>query len=107
MLAARPNFAPEHWGGQSPPLDRHFRTSLAYRISLVAEGRFDAMMTLRDAWEWDIAAGCLLAEEAGAQVTDRLGAPLVFNAPAAKTRGTLVANRALHDGLRAALTVSG
>lgn len=104
MLAARPNFAPQHWGGVAPPLERHFRTSLAYRISLVAEGRFDAMLTLRDAWEWDIAAGCLIAAEAGAVSTDRHGLPLVFNSPGAKTPGTLVANPRLHAELAKALT---
>ncbi|MEM9395128.1 MAG: 3'(2'),5'-bisphosphate nucleotidase CysQ [Pseudomonadota bacterium] len=104
MLASRPNFAPEHWGGVMPPLERHFRTSLAYRISLVAEGRFDAMLTLRDAWEWDIAAGCLIAEEAGALATDRHAVPLVFNSPGAKTPGTLVANPRLHGELAKALT---
>ncbi|WP_425093081.1 3'(2'),5'-bisphosphate nucleotidase CysQ [Tropicimonas sp. S265A] len=106
MLAAKPNFAPEHWGGTPPDLARHFRTSLAYRVSLVAEGRFDAMMTIRDAWEWDIAAGCLIAAEAGARVTDRLGAPLVFNSPGAKTPGALVANPVLHENLRAAMTLA-
>jgi myo-inositol-1(or 4)-monophosphatase len=104
MLAARTNFAPEHWGGQAPALERHFRTSLAYRIALVAEGRFDAMLTLRNAWEWDIAAGCLIAAEAGATVTDRRGAPLVFNSPRAQTAGTLVAGAPLHARLHAALT---
>ncbi|MDJ0858581.1 MAG: 3'(2'),5'-bisphosphate nucleotidase CysQ [Dinoroseobacter sp.] len=105
MLAARPNFAPEHWGGTAPQLERHFRTSLAYRISLVAEGRFDSMLTIRDAWEWDIAAGCLIAAEAGAQVSDRLGRALAFNNPGAKTAGTLVANPTLHKQLTRALSL--
>ncbi len=50
---------------------------------LVAEGRFDAMLTLRDAWEWDIAAGALIASEAGATTTDRTGAPPHLQLPRA------------------------
>ena len=37
------------------------------------------MVTLRAAYEWDIAAGSLIATEAGAAVTDGDGAALVFN----------------------------
>jgi len=54
------------------------------------------MLTLRDAWEWDIAGGALIAAEAGAQITDRLGTPLLFNSERAKTSGVLTTNAALH-----------
>ena len=47
------------------------------------------MLTLRDAWEWDIAAGSLIAEKAGAVVTDMTGEELRFNSPDAKTKGVL------------------
>lgn len=99
VLAARPNFEPKHWIGGVPPIERHFRSSLAYRLSLVGEGRFDAMLTLRDSWEWDIAAGAFIAQEAGATVTDRRGEELQFNSALAKTRGVLVARDALHRDL--------
>ena len=62
------------WAHQPPALVRHWRPSLAYRFCLVAEGRFDAVLTIKDAWEWDIAAGILIATEAGAAVSDRDGA---------------------------------
>ena len=103
VLAARPNFEPKHWHGGTPPMERHFRSSLAYRLSLVGEGRFDAMMTLRDSWEWDIAAGAIIAQEAGATVTDRRGEPLQFNSAVAKTKGVIVAGGALHRDLSARL----
>ena len=103
VLAARPNFEPKHWYGGTPPIKRHFRSSLAYRLSLVGEGRFDAMLTLRDSWEWDIAAGAFIAQEAGATVTDRRSEPLRFNSAVAKTRGVLVAGEALHRDLSALL----
>ncbi len=99
LLAPRPTMGPVNWTGPVPPVARHFRPSLAYRLCLVAQNRFDAMLTLRDAWEWDIAAGSLIATEARATTTDRHGAPLRFNTPAAKTPGVLTAAPALHRAL--------
>ena len=77
-------------------MTRHHRPSLAYRLSLVAEGRFDAMFTFRPSWEWDIAAGALILSEAGARVTDRRGAALKFNNKIPQTDGVLGANPVLH-----------
>jgi myo-inositol-1(or 4)-monophosphatase len=81
ILTTKANLAPEKWPGGVPEIIRSFRASLAYRMCLAAEGRFDGMLTLRDAWEWDIAAGALIAERAGAVVTDMAGAALRFNTP--------------------------
>ncbi|MXQ09431.1 3'(2'),5'-bisphosphate nucleotidase CysQ [Alphaproteobacteria bacterium GH1-50] len=97
ILAPRVTFAPEFWAETPPEVTRHFRPSLAYRMALVAEGRFDAMMTLRNAWEWDIAAGAVIVEEAGAAVRDRLGRPLTFNAPSRQTAGVLAGGAGLVD----------
>ena len=103
VLATQSNFAPELWPGGVPDVKRSFRTSLAYRLCLVAEGRFDGMLTLRDAWEWDIAAGALIAERAGARVTDRHGATIRFNAPHPQAAGVFAAGPGLHAGLMARL----
>lgn len=98
VLTTKPSLLPEHWRGQAPPpFERHFRSSLAWRLCLVAEGAFDAMLTLRPAWEWDIAAGALIASEAGATVTDRMGAALRFNRPWPQSEGVIVAGSGLHD----------
>ncbi|MEM7472863.1 MAG: 3'(2'),5'-bisphosphate nucleotidase CysQ [Pseudomonadota bacterium] len=96
VLAAKPNMQPEFWKNGTPPLKRHFRPSLAYRLSLVAQGRFDAMLTLRDCWEWDIAAGELIVRQAGGQATDMTGAPLRFNNQRPKTVGCVAAGKPLH-----------
>jgi myo-inositol-1(or 4)-monophosphatase len=102
VLAPRVALAPETWGNRgAPPVERHFRPSLAYRLCLVAEGRFDAMMTFRDCWEWDIAAGALVAAEAGAKVTDRFGAALTFNSPRATTAGAIASAPGIHGALLA------
>jgi myo-inositol-1(or 4)-monophosphatase len=89
ILTTKANMVPEKWPGGVPEITRSFRASLAYRMCLAAEGRFDGMLTLRDAWEWDIAAGSLIAERAGAVVTDLTGAALRFNSPGAQARGVL------------------
>ena len=99
LLTTHHNLAPEHWPGGVPEVKRSFRASLAYRLCLVADGQFDGMLTLRDTWEWDIAAGALIAERAGARVTDRPGAALRFNAPHPQTPGVLAAAPGLHAGL--------
>lgn len=99
LLTTAPNLAPEHWPGGVPDLKRSFRASLAYRLCLVAEGRHDGMLMLRDAWEWDIAAGSLIADRAGAAVTDRLGRPLVFNAAHPQARGVIAAAPGLHRAM--------
>ncbi len=107
ILGAKPNFDPQHWGGQAPPVKRAFRSSLAYRLCLVAQGRFDGMITLRPSWEWDIAAGALIAAEAGATVTDPAGAALQFNNPHPQVPGVLVGGAELHAGLAARLEPLG
>lgn len=99
ILAKKPTFETGNWPGGVPGMTRAHRPSLAYRLSLVAEGRYDAMLTLRPTWEWDIAAGALILSEAGAQVTDRRGAPLRFNNAHPQTDGVLAANATLHGDL--------
>ena len=96
FLAPRVSFDQKHWKGEVPHVERAFRPSLAYRLCLVAEGRFDGMMTFRPTWEWDIAAGTLIAIEAGATVTDKRGRPLVFNNPDPRLDGVIAAGQALH-----------
>jgi myo-inositol-1(or 4)-monophosphatase len=96
VLTTKANLAPEKWPGGVPEIERHFRASLAYRLCLAAEGRFDGMLTLRDAWEWDIAAGSLIAEKAGVVVTDRNGKALRFNTPTALADGVLALPPAPH-----------
>ncbi|MCB1391581.1 MAG: 3'(2'),5'-bisphosphate nucleotidase CysQ [Rhodobacteraceae bacterium] len=107
MLAARPAMDPVHWPGGLPPVRREFRPSLAWRLALVGEGRFDSMLTIRDAWDWDIAGAALIATEAGARVTDRHGRGLVFNRPEARSAGVVAAGAALHSVLMRGLGASG
>lgn len=80
ILATRPVLQSGIWrGGVIPPMRQVFRASIAFRLCLIAEGRFDALVVLRDTWEWDMAAGGLIAARAGAVVTDRRGEQPLFN----------------------------
>lgn len=91
VLAARPAMDVVNWA-QMPQVNRSHRPSLAYRLSLVAEGRFDAMLTLRKTWEWDVAAGDLIVQEAGGVTRDKKNAPLRFNNPDPRLHGMIATN---------------
>ncbi|MDO5756920.1 MAG: 3'(2'),5'-bisphosphate nucleotidase CysQ [Rhodobacterales bacterium] len=103
LLAARPMLEAQHWRGPVPAFKRAHRPSLAYRLSLVAEGRFDAMLTLRKTWEWDIAAGDLILREAGAVTSDRRGQVLRFNNTVPQVDGIVAAGPLLHREMIGAL----
>lgn len=107
ILAAKPNLRPDHWRDGVPPVFRRaYRPSLAYRMALVAQGRFDGMLTLRPSWEWDIAAGDLILREAGGACSDRLGQPLRFNNKSPRLNGVVGAGPALHTLLLGRLDLS-
>lgn len=103
ILTTKANLDPARWPGGIPDIHRSFRASLAYRLCLAAEGRHDGMLTLRDTWEWDIAAGSLIAARAGAVVTDQTGAALRFNSQGAQSAGVLALPPGLHADVLARL----
>jgi myo-inositol-1(or 4)-monophosphatase len=70
--------------------------SIALRMALVAADRADLLATQRWGSEWDIAAAALIAQEAGACVTDANGVPLRFNQPRAEQYGVLCSAPAIH-----------
>jgi myo-inositol-1(or 4)-monophosphatase len=70
--------------------------SIALRVAMVAADEADLCATLRWGNEWDIAAAALIAEEAGAIVTDALGVPLSFNTRGAEAFGILASAPAIH-----------
>jgi myo-inositol-1(or 4)-monophosphatase len=72
------------------------RNAIAYRMALVGAGDFDAAVSRGWKHDWDLAAGDLIAREAGAQVTTTGGQPLTFNTPSAKNLGMICAAPALH-----------
>ncbi|MEM6729832.1 MAG: 3'(2'),5'-bisphosphate nucleotidase CysQ [Pseudomonadota bacterium] len=94
VLASKSTFRDALWR-RAPPLPHlTFRSSLAYRMATIAQGRFDAMITLRRTWEWDVAAGALLVTEAGGQVATTKGPPR-FNSAGAWQPGILAGGPSL------------
>jgi len=96
MLAPVRAFAgwdgPEPW----PEMRVENRNSVALRIALVAAGAFDAAVAMTPKQDWDIAAGLVIAEEAGALITDHTGAPLALNRPSVRHPSLVAATPALH-----------
>ncbi|NOD86172.1 3'(2'),5'-bisphosphate nucleotidase CysQ [Ruegeria sp. HKCCD6119] len=108
ILAAKPNLDARHWrDAQAPEFERAYRPSLAYRMALVAQGRFDGMLTLRPSWEWDIAAGDLIIREAGGVCSDRTGRRLIFNNMHPRLNGVIAASASIHQQLSALLDPAG
>lgn len=90
-MLAHPSW-PEPW----PPMRVESRNSVAYRMALVAAGRFDAVLALSSKCDWDLAAADLIAREAGALCTDHLGARFAYNQPSARKRSLICAGPRLH-----------
>ena len=104
VLSVKSNMAEHLWPNGVPSFTRHHRPSLAYRLGLVAQARFDGMLTLRPSWEWDIAAGALIVAEAGGTITTKTGAPLVFNHAEPLLDGVVAGGPKMHAETMAALS---
>ncbi|MFQ5784755.1 MAG: 3'(2'),5'-bisphosphate nucleotidase CysQ [Alphaproteobacteria bacterium] len=74
-------------------------SSTAYKLALVAAGRFDATATLWPKHEWDAAAGDVIVREAGGRVSDAAGAALVYNRPQPRIASLVAAGPRLHARL--------
>jgi myo-inositol-1(or 4)-monophosphatase len=88
----------DHMGG----IDMDYRmvhkpNSIALRMAMVAADDADLIAGLRRGGEWDLAAAALIAQEAGARVSDALGEPIIFNKPDPYVTGMLCAVPALYD----------
>ena len=79
----------------------------------VACDRADLVATLRWGHEWDVAAAHLVAQEAGAVVTDALGRPILYNKRKPLDFGLICCAPGIHDTVverlseRAARILSG
>ena len=78
--------------------------SIALRIAMVAADEADLCASLRWGYEWDIAAAALIAEEAGATVTDALGAPIRYNSERGEAFGVLASAPGIHPAAVARLS---
>lgn len=85
-----------HWDEPWPPMRYEKRNAIAYRMALVAAGAFDAAIALTPKWDWDVCAGALIAQEAGAIVSDHHGQPWRFNQPDPRQNSLICSAPALH-----------
>lgn len=84
------------WDEPWPEMRFEKRNAIAYRMALVAAGAFDAAIALTPKWDWDVAAGALIAAEAGARVSDHRGDPWRFNREDPRQASLVCAAPALH-----------
>jgi myo-inositol-1(or 4)-monophosphatase len=101
MLVARDVITHPAWPTPWPPMDIGKRASIAYRMALVANGTYDAMMALSSKYEWDSAAGALIVTEAGGLATTHARTALAYNQPAPTHRSLVCAGPALHEAIMA------
>jgi myo-inositol-1(or 4)-monophosphatase len=99
LLSSRTEMKRRRWPEVIP--GAAFRTigSLAYKLALVAAGRFDGLVSLRNSWDWDVAAAHLLLEEAGGRLTRADGSALLYNQAEPRHRGLVAAPALLHGEL--------
>jgi myo-inositol-1(or 4)-monophosphatase len=86
-------------GAVWPPMNIESRSSIAYRMALVAAGQFDAAVVLTSKHDWDMAAGDIIVREAGGIASSRNGEPLEFGGPGAIQRSLICAGPVLHAAL--------
>jgi myo-inositol-1(or 4)-monophosphatase len=82
-----------------PPMHIESRSSIAYRMALVACGAFDAMLALSSKHDWDLAAADIILTEAGARVTAHSGDVLLYNRQAPLQPSVVAAGPLLHQAL--------
>ena len=66
------------------------------RLCMIAEGSADVLVAHGPKNDWDVAAGVLLAQEAGAKVTTESGVAMKFNQPHPKQPGMVAAHPQRH-----------
>ncbi len=103
MLAPKSAFADPMWAEPPatpwPDMTVETRSSIAYRMALVACGSYDAMLSLSAKHDWDLAAGDLIVREAGGLASDRTGVALRYNRAATIQPSVVCAGPALHAEL--------
>jgi myo-inositol-1(or 4)-monophosphatase len=99
ILAPRDLFTYPGWPEPWPPMQIENRSSIAYRLSLVAAGQFDAMLALSRKREWDVAAGALILSEAGGRITTHFGNELRYNQPDPFVPSLVGAGPRLHEAI--------
>jgi myo-inositol-1(or 4)-monophosphatase len=100
LLASRRTFERHGWLAALKDAEFHSVYSIAYRMALVAAGRYDAAISLSEKSDWDIAAADLIVAEAGGLCTAPNGEPLLYG-QGHSHKGALAAHPTVHAKLLA------
>jgi myo-inositol-1(or 4)-monophosphatase len=87
LLSSRTEMGRRNWQALMPEATFTDLSSLAYKLALVAAGRFDGLISRRACHDWDLAAAQLLIAEAGGRLTAADAAALVLNRPEPRHSG--------------------
>ena len=86
-------------GAQWPKVKLTMRSSIAYRLSLVAAGAADGALMPGYKHEWDVAAGAAILLAGGGKLTDPWGEDLRFNQAFPRHPGVIASGPNLHSAL--------
>lgn len=75
------------------------RGSIAYKLALVACGRYDGAVSMTAKSDWDIAAAELIVSEAGGRVTTAAGGAFRYNRASVRHPSVIAAGANLHREL--------
>lgn len=89
------------WNAPWPAMQTENPNSIAYRIALVAAGKFDAAMTVAELHDWDVAAADVILREAGGIMTSIDGILPRYNSETVVQPSVMAAGPALHAVLQA------
>jgi myo-inositol-1(or 4)-monophosphatase len=96
ILASKKTLNDPRWNAPWPEMHVENPNSIAYRVALVADGRFDAGLTMAALHDWDLAGCDLIVGEAGGLLTTIEGDALFYNRVSAIQPSALAAGPKLH-----------
>ncbi|MEG3638688.1 3'(2'),5'-bisphosphate nucleotidase CysQ [Magnetococcus sp. PR-3] len=96
-LASRSETKRGEWDSFKNELQLTTMGSIAYKLALVAVGRYDMTFTLTPKNEWDFCAGHLLVTEAGGDICRKDRSLFQYNQEHPKTRSVVATNGPLHE----------
>jgi len=103
MLADKAMLAHAAWNAPPnrpwPSMEIETRNSIAYRMALVANGSFDAMLALSAKRDWDLAAADIIVTEAGGRATTHEGTIPIYNRADVLQPSIIAAGPKLHAKL--------
>lgn len=104
LLASRSrHFKHTPWEQATAGASYSYRNSIAYRMALVAAGRYEAAISLSPKSDWDIAAAYLIVAEAGGITSTREGQGFHFNQATPRHPSVIATASGVHDEVVALL----